>query len=240
MRIAICEYDPIYIDTIRCYIDRWKIQKGIHNVVVVSYRSTEDLLELLEQQQFDLLFLDIMIPNEMNGFELAKKVRSLDPIVDIVFVTNDTDYATLGYKVRALRYITKPFSTEQIYDALDATYHKTVFDFTNKIAFPLKEGIASLSYHSILYVEADAHYSILVRADNEEKLHIRAPFSQMCKWLAQGPFLQTHRSYLINLMYAEKIRNQQIHLSGGYTVPIGIRFKEKVEKIYASYYPISN
>ena len=58
----------------------------------------------------DLLFLDIQIKGEMNGIELAHKIRQLGLDTVIVFCTNFPQYVYEGYTVNALRFLPKPVS----------------------------------------------------------------------------------------------------------------------------------
>lgn len=52
---------------------------------------------------YDVVFLDIEMP-EMDGMTVARKLRSFDRSIFIVFVTNMARYAIQGYEVDALDY----------------------------------------------------------------------------------------------------------------------------------------
>lgn len=55
----------------------------------------------------DIIFLDIDMP-EINGMELAKKIRKTRPNVILIFCTNLEQFAVNGYEVEASGYIIKP------------------------------------------------------------------------------------------------------------------------------------
>ena len=57
--------------------------------------------------KFDLVFLDIQMP-DINGMDVARKIRERDTDVIIVFVTNMIQYAVEGYSVQASDFIVKP------------------------------------------------------------------------------------------------------------------------------------
>ncbi len=66
-----------------------------------------------QSQPFDFCILDIMLPN-MDGFSIAKKIKSLKPTIPTIFLTAKTlkDDILEGYKIGADDYITKPFDSE--------------------------------------------------------------------------------------------------------------------------------
>ena len=55
------------------------------------------------QPIYDIVLMDIEMPG-MNGMETAKALRKMDAAVILIFVTNLTQYAIMGYEVDALSY----------------------------------------------------------------------------------------------------------------------------------------
>lgn len=74
-------------------------------------------LEWIEKQAFDLVLLDVMMP-EMDGYEVCKKIRENDKYknLPIIFLTAKTDSESIvnGFKIGAQDYITKPFNTAEL------------------------------------------------------------------------------------------------------------------------------
>src|SRR5690242_15489002 len=75
-----------------------------------------DAVRMIQAEQFDLLFLDVQMP-EMNGFEVLKQI---DParIPAVIFVTAFDQYALKAFDVQALDYLLKPFDDERFAQAL--------------------------------------------------------------------------------------------------------------------------
>lgn len=72
-------------------------------------------LELYHDIHPDLILLDINMP-EMNGFEVARKIRETDRRVIIFFLTDRTDKVDrlYGFKLKGNDYIPKPFYPEEL------------------------------------------------------------------------------------------------------------------------------
>lgn len=75
--------------------------------------------ELSQNQHFDLILLDWMLPN-MTGIEICKAIREKDKITPIIFLTaKDTVQETIdGLKAGANDYIKKPFSFEELVERI--------------------------------------------------------------------------------------------------------------------------
>jgi DNA-binding response OmpR family regulator len=75
--------------------------------------------ELVQNQQFDLILLDWMLP-KINGLDLCKAIRVKDKTTPIIFLTaRDTIQETIeGLKAGANDYIKKPFSFEELVERI--------------------------------------------------------------------------------------------------------------------------
>ena len=74
-----------------------------------------DALKEFEEDKYDLVLSDIMMPL-MDGFELAKEIRSFNKEIPILFMSarDDKPSKQLGYKVGIDDYITKPFDLDEL------------------------------------------------------------------------------------------------------------------------------
>ncbi|WP_428739798.1 response regulator [Sulfurimonas sp.] len=77
----------------------------------------KEALEIIKTKQFDLILLDIMMP-QMNGFDVCEVLKK-DPKtqdIPIIFLTAKADLDSIahGFKLGAVDYITKPFYAEEL------------------------------------------------------------------------------------------------------------------------------
>lgn len=85
-----------------------------HYRVTGCYNGIEGLVAM-EEQSFDLIISDIMMP-EMDGFSFVEKVRSKNQNIPIIFMTarDDKFSKQLGYKIGIDDYIVKPFDIDEL------------------------------------------------------------------------------------------------------------------------------
>lgn len=107
INIAIVEDEKVASDLIYDYLLNYGKKSGEEFNVTVF----KDPLALLENYKptYDLIFMDIMMPN-MDGMQASHKLRELDSSVLLIFITNMGDYAVKGYDVGASAFIKKPVS----------------------------------------------------------------------------------------------------------------------------------
>ena len=83
--------------------------------VATGCLRASDAYNALYQSMFDLLVADIMMP-EIDGFEFARTVRSLDENIPILFMTARDDFASKqrGYRAGIDDYMVKPIDLDEL------------------------------------------------------------------------------------------------------------------------------
>jgi two-component system alkaline phosphatase synthesis response regulator PhoP len=92
-----------------------KMNLELEGYEVVSCTNGKEALETIKNQFFNLMVLDIMLP-EVNGIQICEQVRLRNKQVGIIFISaKDTSQDRInGLKVGADDYLTKPFVLEEL------------------------------------------------------------------------------------------------------------------------------
>ena len=104
MKIAICDDDKKLRKDLRHLIEV-QLDFMAFAYEIEEYESGNCILEHMDKNEPDILFLDIEMPG-MGGMDTAKVLRKFDKKVLIIFVTAYPDYVFQGYEVHAFHYIT--------------------------------------------------------------------------------------------------------------------------------------
>ncbi|MBQ7834997.1 MAG: response regulator transcription factor [Ruminiclostridium sp.] len=109
-RILLVEDDHQIREVIEDYFD----SKG-GEIAVVAAQDGGEGLSLIKNQEFDLVILDVMLP-EIDGFSLCREIRR-DSIVPVLFLTARAREEDIlyGYELGCDDYIVKPFSPAALY-----------------------------------------------------------------------------------------------------------------------------
>ena len=105
IRIAIVEDDNSMRDIISNHI-KDAIREN-DNVEICGFSSAEFFLKALDSGEiFEILFTDIQLA-DMNGVELVREIRKVQPEMKDVFITSYGEFATESYILEAYQYILK-------------------------------------------------------------------------------------------------------------------------------------
>ena len=109
-KIAICDDEQNQIEYITSIVASWSAHEG-HSCEIRTFASAEAFLfEYEEDKAYDILLLDVEMKN-MNGIELAKRIRKDNNRAEIIFITSHFEFVSEGYEVDALHYLIEPVST---------------------------------------------------------------------------------------------------------------------------------
>lgn len=82
------------------------------------FGSPADALEFARRNQPDIAFLDISMPG-MTGLELARKLKEINPKVNIIFATAYSEYMGEAFAIHASGYLMKPITSKAVKRELD-------------------------------------------------------------------------------------------------------------------------
>ncbi len=90
---------------------------------VYKAEDAASALELFDQHQIDLLFTDIILPNGMNGKELAEKIRDKNPKLPIIYTSGFTDGKLKheDYQQDNVEFLQKPYTKKGLLEVINKT-----------------------------------------------------------------------------------------------------------------------
>lgn len=182
---------------------RYLLEKTQKIRVLGEAATAEEALELLKSINYDVVFLDIQMP-QMTGTELARKLNSLDKKPFLVFVTAYGEYAVEAFELRADDYLVKPVSKKRLSKTvkrLQNSRRKTAAKLKekplDKIFVDLKDKKIPISIKDIYYFEAFDDYARLYT--NQDDYLINSSLKSLQEKLLERNFVRVHRKYLVNM-----------------------------------------
>ncbi|MCL2865762.1 MAG: LytTR family DNA-binding domain-containing protein [Lachnospiraceae bacterium] len=228
MKIAICDDNERYNVLLRQFLTHYFSCQKIQTFQIVEFQSGVDLLCTFTPALYDLIFLDVMMP-ELDGFQVAEQIRKMDLHVDLIFVTSMEDQIQKGFDYNAKGYLYKEVHQEQIDTLLNRLLvERKRSDKFYKVRLKGETANTLLHLADILYFEV--HNKDIYGFTQNETFTFRGKIAQLEQDLVPKGFLRVHRSYLINQKKIFKNFGNQIVLRGGFEIPLSRKYKSLVQE----------
>jgi len=219
IKCIITDDEPIARKGLQGYVEKTDFFQ-----LVATCEDATQLNSALKLQPADLLFLDIEMPY-ISGIDFLKATANPPKVI---FTTAYEKYAVEGYELDVLDYLLKPISFERFLKAANKAY-----DYFSKPANENKEYIfiktdnklEKINFTDILFAEAMENYVAVYTS--ARKLITHSTLKNFFEKLPAAKFLQTHKSYLVNIDAIHSIECNMLHI-GHYQVPISKYQKEDV------------
>ncbi|MGD8623733.1 MAG: LytTR family DNA-binding domain-containing protein, partial [Anaerolineae bacterium] len=193
------------------------------------------VLRLVEDHSFDVVFLDINMPG-LDGLATAATLIAAPHPPLIVFATAYDEHALRAFELAALDYVVKPFDERRLARTVDRLrralaergtrerWQAALHDYLR--GTEQGGGLAKLwgqrqnesrvlvDYHDILWLEARAK-RVYARTAAGEELLVRYTLKELEELLIAHHFLRVHKGYLVNLDHVAEV---EPWFSGGYVV----------------------
>lgn len=176
----------------------------------------------------EILILFFEIENG-NDIKRAKELKEFARASCIILLSKDDSLVFQSLRVNPLQFIRLNNFDEDFKNMIEI-----LMDFVKNTdtILTVKSGTATirLNVKNIQYVESFGHYLIIHSTTGEYK--VREKLCNIIKEINNPSFIRTHKSYIINVNFVEKVSADKLTLKNNSEIPIGRNFKEEVMKGY--------
>lgn len=228
IKICLCDDDRKLLQEVGQCIQDHMLKVNV-SAAVTTYSNPVGLANsVADGERYDLYILDVEMP-EMSGFETAQQVREYQPNAGIIFLTAHLEHAHEGYKVDALRYVSKLKLEEEFPEAL--TKAIKYLEHTDKKSLHVQHynNVTRILLQDIIYV-CKAHRSVHIVTVSQGTIIDNRGIKDIFETLDDPRFIFTDRSYFVNLDYAQQMDKYCIHMKGGAVLPISRPMLPKVKE----------
>ena len=219
-----------FTDIIETYLERVQDQE----VQVRGFSDEESFWKGFLASGADIVFLDIFLDGKAQGVEIARKIRKADQKCILIFVTSSPDFALEGYEVAATHYLVKPVQTAQLTGCFNRC-RRLLAEHVKVIRVQGNCGELEIALDTIRYIEIiERSVNLFVRGV-AAPLRVYEPLSSLEERLQDQRFLRTHRSYIVNMDYINKVKEESFQLDDGCEIPMRRRDRGELKKSFYSY-----
>lgn len=206
INVIIVDDEPLAQDVLETYVEKvpeLKLVKKCNNAFEAN--------EALKNNQIDLMFLDIQMP-QLTGIDFLKTL-SKPPLV--IFTTAYSNYAIEGFELNALDYLLKPISMERFMKAVNkateqlelqrkevttangGSHGHIIEEGPDYIFVKADKKLVKVNFDEVIYIEGLKDY-VIIRLENTRVITLQTMKSLEDK-LPTTTFKRIHRSYIVNI-----------------------------------------
>lgn len=230
LRLAICDDDSVVLSVVSGAIASAFKKKGIQ-VEVLTFRRAKDLEERMKELEFQLLFLDIDMP-EMDGITFAKKVRASNSRTDIIFVSSREDKVFDALRTNPGGFIRKSRFLEDAPEVIETWLKNRPKEEVPKLVVQGARETVSYSLDSILYIEGEGKIQNIHIASQKDLVQVRRSMQELEEVLAPQGFLRIHKGYLVNYRYIRRLEDTEAVLTNSERIPLSRRRVQEIRNRY--------
>lgn len=198
-----------------------------------EYENGEAFLEASKDQDITVLFLDIYMDGA-NGIEIAKEFRKSNKDCLLIFTTTSSDHALEGFQVRAMHYLVKPYTEDELSSLTDEILSRIP---TPEKTLPLKVNGSEFQVPFKTIVHAD-HFShmIHIHTTAKKELVIRQSFSSFTAPLKEDSrFFVCNRGTIINMEHAVDFDGTMFLLDDGSKIAVSRELSKLARQHFMDY-----
>ena len=203
-----------------------KVKKLVGEAEVSLYSDGKKLLEDMEKQDFDILLLDIDMP-EISGLEIARVFQQLEKRPLIIFVTSHDELVYDSLKLHPFGFVRKSYLDKELPRVLEDAVQE-ISSKDRNFFFHTAEGDVRLSLKSILYFEAQGNYIRVVTSGEEYRFRETMQALEMA--LSTDGFVRTHKGFLVNSEAVKIINSDKLILDDKTEIPVGRSYQEAAKR----------
>jgi DNA-binding LytR/AlgR family response regulator len=194
-----------------------------------TFTDPDEALLWLGQNEVDLLFLDIQMP-DVNGLQYYKSLNKKPPVI---FTTAYSQYAVEGFNVDAIDYLLKPFDYERFFKA--ASKAREYLEFLSSQDLQMASIFVKVDYQLMKINLKDIE--LIEGLDDYIRIHTKPKpvltlmtLKSLQEKLPQHEFVRLHRSYIVPVSKIESFGKSKIKVAGK-ELPVGSSYGEVYQQL---------
>lgn len=216
IKCIIVDDEPLAISLLENYVRKIPFLE-----LVFSAENPILALEYIQNNEADLIFLDIQMP-ELSGINFMKIVGEKKKYI---LTTAYSEYALEGYEHNIIDYLLKPVSFDRFYKSAVKAQERFSFSESNEESYFFVKSSGQqhrINFSDILYIESIKDY-VNIKTSNEE--YIVLDTLKSLETQLSERFVRVHKSFIVNLDQTKNIGIKKIVLVSEQEIPIGESYR---------------
>lgn len=203
--------------------------KHQEQIEVDIFLNGEKLLEYLRDgSNGDLLFLDIVLSGG-NGAQIGTKIREElhNEKLQIIFISSYEQYAMQLFQIRPFDFLIKPLNEEKIIRIFEK-YVRLYGNNTQYFEYMTGRSREKIPFSEIFYFMCEGRKVVIVT--DRGKISFYGRMKDIHDSLTAKGFWSVHMSFIINVKFVKRFKENGILMCDGRVIPISYTYKKAVKE----------
>ena len=228
IRCIAIDDEPLALRQITSYIEKTPFLQ-----LVGSFNSAIKAMDFLQENEVELMFVDINMP-DLTGLDF---VKSLSSSAKVIFTTAYREYGYEGFQLDAADYLVKPIGYPDFLKAVTKTKKRffkqkettETVEKNNQYLFIKSEyKIVRIDFNDITFIESMRDY-VRIHLENQKPVMALMGLKKMEDFLPKNDFMRVHRSFIVSLNKITTIERNRIVFGKDY-IPISEQYKDTFQE----------
>lgn len=227
IRVAICDDDNIFVYELKKYIKDIQVKNNL-NINVVAFNSSKQFeIYIQSGGKFDIVFLDIMMP-DIDGVSVGRIIRSSFDTL-IVYISSSNQYFVDLFDVKPFGFILKPINYDS-FKKVFFTVYEELYNSNSVYEFKYNKANVRVKYGDIIYIKSYGR-KVVLKTKNDEYIFY-GKIKDVYEGLQYFKFMWIHKSYIVNYSHINEISYDYVVMSNGDKLDISERRKKDIRNLY--------
>lgn len=198
------------------------------NISLKTTRASE-ILDFVYTNSVDVIILDIQLHSNINGLDIANKIREFNKDCYIVFVTAHSEFVFLAYKCKTFDYLCKPITTSRLEETIIRLFSDVNSEHQSKKYIKLDNKNTIINENDIQYIKREGMKIIFHTITRNYEIY--SSFAKLENQLPDN-FVRCHKSFIANVNNIDKLEpsSNLIHFKNNSVCEIGPKYKTNILK----------
>lgn len=228
--LTICLFDinKLDLEIQKIYLNEISQELNTHFKITI-FNKPNDILKHVISNSVDIVLLEADIL-EISSILIGKKVKALNPYIEVIFLSSNKSYALNAFNIGAAGYIVKPIVYSDFRYILKRTItivqaYKELH--TKTLTFNVQRNKKRIIQNNILYIEKYKNKCNIKTSQHEFSVYISIKdiLTKLDNYM-----WQINQGTIINSKYIEEVRKNEILLQCGKCITMGRKYREQIKK----------
>ncbi len=210
------------------------ISKVPYLQLIASCNNPLQAMEILQQEQVDLIFLDIQMPG-LTGLQF---IQTLQQKPMFILITAYEKYALEGFNLSVVDYLVKPVSLDRFIKACNKAWE--LHQLKTKKYSPGEQpsyffisadySLVKIIFNDIMWIEGFKDYLKIHLKSTSKPLVARLTMKSIEEQLPAAMFARVQKSFIVSKEYITSIRKNSVFIND-VEIPVGDNYKDVISTL---------